>query len=190
MKLPLRAYYLLLERYLRPQGRRVALLAFLIFGGIGLQLLSPQIVRAFIDIAQQGGALTALTHNAVLYLAVTLVGQGMRLGAAYLTEDVKWRATNWLRNDLSHHCMQLDMSFHNDYTPGAMIERIDGDITELSNFFSQLVLRVIANAILMIGVLVLLYREEWRIGLSFTLFSIVVFSIFFLYNRYKTKNGG
>ncbi len=177
MKLPLRAYYHLLERYLRPQGRRVLLLALLIFGGIGLQLLAPQIVRAFIDIAEQGGALAALTYNALLYLSVTLLGQAMRLGAAYLTEDVKWRATNWLRNDLSNHCMNLDMSFHNDYTPGAMIERIDGDITELSNFFSQLVLRVIANFILMIGVLTLLYREEWRIGLSFTLFSFLVFAL-------------
>jgi len=177
MKIPLRSYYRLLERYLRPQGRRVALLAILIFGGIGLRLVSPQIVRAFIDIAEQGGALAALTYNAGLYLAVTLVGQGMRLGAAYLTEDVKWRATNWLRNDLSNHCMQLDMSFHNDYTPGTMIERIDGDITELSNFFSQLVLRVMANAILLVGVLVMLYREEWRIGLIFTLFSFVVFGL-------------
>ncbi|HRW09480.1 MAG TPA: ABC transporter ATP-binding protein [Caldilineaceae bacterium] len=177
MNLPLQAYYHLLERYLRPQARRVVLLALLIFGGIGLQLVAPQIVRAFIDIAQQGGALAALTRNAVLYLAVTLVGQAMRLGAAYLTEDVKWRATNWLRNDLSNHCMRLDMSFHNDYTPGTMIERIDGDITELSNFFSQLVLRVMANFILMVGVLVLLYREEWRIGLSFTLFSVLVFGL-------------
>src|SRR5215207_3337345 len=96
MKLPLHEYYQLLKRYLRPQGRRVLLLATLIFGGIGLQLLSPQIVRAFIDIAQQGGNLAALTRNGVFYLAVTLVAQGVRLGAAYLTEDVKWRATNWL----------------------------------------------------------------------------------------------
>ena len=125
MRLPLYAYYQLLERYLRPQGRRVVLLATLIFGGIGLQLLSPQIVRAFIDIAQQGGALAALTRNGLAYLAVSLVAQGVRLGAAYLTEDVKWRATNWLRNDLAAHCMGLDMRFHNEHTPGSMIERID-----------------------------------------------------------------
>lgn len=175
MQLPLQAYYNLLERYLRPQQQRVTLLAILIFGGIALQLVAPQIVRNFIDIAEQGGALAILTYNALLYLAITLVGHAMRLGAAYLTEDVKWRATNWLRNDLSAHCMGLDMNFHNDYTPGTMIERIDGDITELSNFFSQLVLRVGANFVLMVGVLLLLYREEWRIGLSFTLFSIIVF---------------
>lgn len=177
MSLPLYTYYQLLERYLRPQGRRVALLATLIFGGIGLQLLSPQIVRAFIDIAQQGGALATLTRNGLTYLAVSLVAQGVRLGAAYLTEDVKWRATNWLRNDLAAHCMGLDMRFHNEHTPGSMIERIDGDITELSNFFSQFVLRVLANVLLLLGVLVLLYQEEWRIGFIFTLFSLFVFSV-------------
>lgn len=177
MRLPFLAYYQLLERYLRPQGRRVALLAALIFGGIGLQLLSPQLIRAFIDIAQQGGELAALTRNGILYLAITLVAQGVRLGAAYLTEDVKWRATNWLRNDLADHCMGLDMGFHNEHTPGSMIERIDGDITELSNFFSQFVLRVLANLLLLVGVLVMLYQEEWRIGTSFTLFSIVVFIV-------------
>lgn len=175
MRLPLNDYYQLLERYLRPQGRRVAMLAALIFGGIGLQLLSPQIVRTFIDIAQHGGATAALLRNATLYLTVTLVAQAVRLGAAYLTEDVKWRATNWLRNDLADHCMGLDMSFHNEHTPGSMIERIDGDITELSNFFSQFVLRVLANVLLLVGVLVMLYSEEWRIGLVFTLFSVVVF---------------
>ena len=175
MRLPLNDYYQLLERYLRPQGRRVIMLAALIFGGIGLQLLAPLIVRAFIDIAQQGGNTAALLRNASYYMAVTLVAQAIRLGAAYLTEDVKWRATNWLRNDLADHCMGLDMSFHNEHTPGSMIERIDGDITELSNFFSQFVLRVMANLLLLVGVLFMLYREEWRIGAVFTIFSIVVF---------------
>ncbi len=175
MKLPLHAYYDLLKRYLQPQQRRVALLAILILSTIALQLVAPQIVRSFIDIAEQGGALSLLTQSALLYLAVTLAGQALRLAAAYLTEDVKWRATNWLRNDLSRHCMGLDMSFHNEYTPGTMTERIDGDITELSNFFSQFILRVVANSLLMVGVLAMLYREEWRIGLSFTLFALVVF---------------
>ncbi|MBX3015529.1 MAG: ABC transporter ATP-binding protein [Caldilineaceae bacterium] len=177
MRLPLYAYYQLLERYLRPQGQRVALLAALIFGGIGLQLLSPQIVRAFIDLAQQGGDLASLTRNGAYYLIVSLVAQGIRLSAAYLTEDVKWRATNWLRNDLAAHCMGLDMRFHNEHTPGSMIERIDGDITELSNFFSQFVLRVMANVLLLVGVLVMLYNEDWRIGAIFTVFALVVFIV-------------
>lgn len=177
MSLPLRDYFQLLERYLRPQGRLVGLLAFCIFAGIGFQLWLPQIVRSFLDIAQQGAATSVLLQTGLLYLLITLVNQAVRLGAAYVTEDVKWRATNWLRNDLSAHCMALDMRFHHEHTPGSMIERIDTDVNKLSEFFSQFVLRLFANGLLMIGVLVMLAREDWRIGLAFTLFSIVTFAV-------------
>jgi ATP-binding cassette subfamily B protein len=54
-----------------------------------------------------------------------------------------------------------------------LIERIDGDIAELSNFFSQLVIRVIGNIILLFGVLVALFLEDWRIGVAFAIFSVV-----------------
>jgi ABC-type multidrug transport system fused ATPase/permease subunit len=83
---------------------------------------------------------------------------------------VGWTATNALRADLAEHCLYLDMSFHNARTPGEMIERIDGDMNSLSNFFSQFVIQVFGNALLLVGVLVLLYREDWRVGLCFSAF--------------------
>ncbi|MCA9934755.1 MAG: ABC transporter ATP-binding protein [Ardenticatenaceae bacterium] len=174
MKLPIKDYFRLLSQYLRPQGAKVLLLAVVLFGSIGLQLLSPQIVRNFIDAVQTGAAGQALLHTAVLYLLVTFTYQILRLSAAYMTEVVKWQATNWLRTDLSAHCLRLDMAFHNENTPGSMIERIDGDITQLSNFFSQFVLQVFGNALLLIGVLALLYREDWRVGLAFTGFTLLM----------------
>ena len=177
MNLPLTEYYNLLAAYLAPQRRKVILLAVLILGGIALQLVSPQIVRRFIDTAQAGGDMAILMQSAILFLAVALVRQVVRLGAAYVTEDVKWRATNWLRNDLSDHCMKLDMKFHNDLTPGAMIERIDGDVDKLSNFLSQFVLRLLGNGLLLIGVLVILFWEDWRIGLTYSFFTAAMMVI-------------
>lgn len=174
MKLPIRQYFDLLSKYLRPQSSKVLLLALVLFSGIALQLVSPQIVRRFIDAVQAGTTGKVLLNTAVLFLTVTLISQILRLVSAYMTEVVKWQATNWLRDDLSAHCLRLDMAFHNENTPGSMIERIDGDITELSNFFSQFVLQVMGNAALLLGVLVLLYREDWRVGLAFTLFTIVM----------------
>jgi ABC-type multidrug transport system fused ATPase/permease subunit len=41
----------ILVAYLRPQRARVALLALLLFGSIGLQLFNPQILKQFIDSA-------------------------------------------------------------------------------------------------------------------------------------------
>jgi ABC-type multidrug transport system fused ATPase/permease subunit len=63
------------------------------------------------------------------------------------------------------------MSFHNNSRPGELIERIDGDVTELANFFSQLVIRVLGNIILMMGILVAMLLVDWRVGLSFSLFA-------------------
>jgi ABC-type multidrug transport system fused ATPase/permease subunit len=63
------------------------------------------------------------------------------------------------------------MGFHKARTPGEMIERIDGDVTALSEFFSQFVLQVLGNALLVLGVIGVLFREDWRLGLVVAVFA-------------------
>src|SRR3954447_14287420 len=173
MTISLRQYGEFLAKYLKPQRLRVAMLAAVLLGGIGLQLLNPQIARFFIDTATQGGALEALVGAAVLYLGVAMFNQLLSVAATYLGENVGWTATNMLRVDLALHCLRLDMSFHKTRTPGEMIERIDGDVTALSKFFSHFVIQVLGNALLMVGVVVLLLKEDWRIGLTLMAFAVV-----------------
>ena len=171
MKIPLRQYWNLLVDYLRPQWPWTVLLAALLFGNIGLQLLNPQIARQFIDAAQGGAPPETLLRAALLFLGVALLQQTASVWVTYLGENVGWTATNELRANLAAHCLRLDMSFHNARTPGEMIERVDGDVNALSNFFSQFVLQLLGNALFLVGVLVLLYREDWRIGIAFTVFA-------------------
>ena len=76
MNLPLKRYWQLLARYLRPLRRKVALLAGLIFGGIALQLVNPQIIRSFIDMALSDSHSQNLVALAVTYLAASLLLQG------------------------------------------------------------------------------------------------------------------
>ncbi|MBN1873919.1 MAG: ABC transporter ATP-binding protein [Anaerolineae bacterium] len=177
-------YQYLLTTYLGPLWREVAVLAVLLFSGIGLQLWTPQILRTFTDVAQgapaqqgmsQGGGVSAeLVRLAVRFFILVVIGRVLQLGTTYLTQDVRWRATNRMRGDLTAHCLALDMPFHNDQTPGKMIERIDGDVNELSNFFSQFVLQLVGNAVLLTGVLVLLFREDWRVGGCFLIFVSII----------------
>jgi len=108
----------------------------------------------------------------VLFLVVALLTQAVSVVATYLGEQVGWLATNSLRADLAEHCLQLDMPFHNTRTPGELIERVDGDVTALANFFSQFVIRVVGGCLLLVGVLVLLYREDWRVGSALTIFAL------------------
>src|SRR5581483_7876480 len=155
MNLPLGHYWSLLRTYLAEQRARMVVLALLLFGGIALQLVNPQILRYFIDTAQAGGALRALLLAASLFVLVALVQQGFSVGATYIGELIGWTASNALRADLLQHALRLDMRFHNSRSPGELIERIDGDVTALANFFSQFVLRVLGNGVLLLGILAL-----------------------------------
>jgi ATP-binding cassette subfamily B protein len=168
----LQQYRRLLLDYLRPQQRRVLMLGLLLLTNIVLQLINPQITRQFLDQALAGAAMNTLTTLAILFIAIALIQQVVAVGATYLGENVAWTATNLLRYDLARHCLRLDMAFHTEHTPGEMIERIDGDINALSQFFSQFVLQVLGNALLLVGILILLFREALSVGWALTLFVV------------------
>ncbi len=177
MPISLQHYFSLLATYLRPQRGRVVLLAVLLLSSIGLQLLNPQLIRYFIDTATTGGGLDALLTAALVFIAAALANQGLLVGATYLGENIGWTATNALRADLAEHCLRLDLSFHKARTPGELIERIDGDVNTLSNFFSKFAIHMLSNVLLLLGVLVLLFREDWRVGLGMTIFVAVAVGV-------------
>ena len=177
MNLSFKSYWNLLSDHIRPQKGRFVLLAILLFGSIGLRIFAPQIMRKFIDSALAGEALQTLTWTAVAFIGIALIQQAVAVTVTYLGENVAWTATNDLRAELAEHALHLDMKFHNDHTPGELIERIDGDVTELATFFSQFALNLVANGLLLVGILVALFIEDWRAGLAFTVYSVLTIVI-------------
>src|SRR5690606_1559915 len=115
----------MLRHYLFPQRGMATLMAVLLLGAVGLQLLVPQLLRRFIDTALAAGNLvgdgavaagsvgdpTNLPRLALLFLAASIITQLLNAGATYVAADVGWTATNRLRRDLTEHTVGLDMSF-------------------------------------------------------------------------------
>jgi len=169
---PALPYFDLLRTYVGPQWPRAALLAALLLASIGLQLIGPQLLRYFIDSAILGVPLEVLTGTAVVFVGVALLNQLVTAEAQYVGESVAWRATNALRADLTLHCLQLDLGFHKARTPGELIERIDGDVTALSGFFSRFVIDVLGNLLLVVGILIVVARENAIAGVVLTAFAL------------------
>lgn len=170
-------YVRFLRRYLQPRLPLVAALGVTLLITISLQIYNPQIMRRFIDIAQAGGDLALLTRLGLLFVGIAVFQQLLGVLVVYVTELLGWATTNDLRLELARYTLGLDMSFHTAHTPGEMIERIDGDVMALSNFFSQFILQVFGNALLVLGVLVVLIREDWRVSLSLSLFVFITLAI-------------
>jgi len=181
--IPLKQYWDLLYKYLRPQWKVSILLALLLAGNIVLQLINPQIIRAFIDAAQAGAATGILVNAALLFLGLAVMQQVVSVAASYFSEIVAWTATNALRVDLAQHCLDLDLSFHNAHTPGEMIERVDGDINNLAEFFSRFIVELLANGLLLAGVLAMLWRENWFVGLGLSVFVTISMLVMLKYRN-------
>jgi len=170
-------YRSMLTRYVLPQRRDASILGGLLLLGIALPLLSPQIVRVFIDRAVAGEALPDLVRLAALYVAVAIGLQITSVLRAWFGERVGWTATNELRAELTAHALSLDLPFHNRTTPGEMIERVDGDVNAISVFFSQFVVTVLGSFLLLLGVLAVVLRENLVVGLVLVAFTVVMGSV-------------
>ncbi len=175
--IPIRAYISLLSRYLRRVKGRMAVLAAFTLGGISLQLLLPQLIGTFIDDAVGGATTDQLIPLALWFLVAALGRQVLSVATAWLAEDVGWRSTNELRSDLTRHVLNLDMGFHKAHTPGELIERVDGDVTALSAFFSAFVVKVVGNGILLIGILILIAVEHTFVGVILAGFAVITFAL-------------
>ena len=176
MNIPLKSYSKLLKKYLLPQQSRVTWLTLTLFSTIALQLINPQIISYFIDTAVAGGSNQKLYIAASVFIAVALLTQVCSICAKYLSENVAWTATNALRSDLVTHCLYLNFSFHKSRTPGEIIERVDGDVNALSRFFSQFIIDIVGNIILLLGILIVLFWQNWLAGTCLTIFSLISLS--------------
>jgi len=164
-------YRALLMRYLAPQLPRVLLMTIFLFSGIAVKLINPQVLRTFLDTAQGGNSGPALTAAAGLFIAFALLQQAMSLATHYTVKSVGWTATNQLRADLARHLLRLDMSFHKAHTPGELIDRVDGDVTQLANFLSMFSINIFGDTLLVLGILILLFRENAWVGLGMLMYT-------------------
>jgi ABC-type multidrug transport system fused ATPase/permease subunit len=152
--------YYLFSNYLKNQKSTFIVLSVCIISGIFIQLINPQIIRQFIDVALDQTTGNQLIKMAVIFFALAALQQLLAITSTYLAQHIGWKATNALKEDLTAHCLKLDMSYFKGIRQGELIEIIEGDVNVLFNFFSRMAIIIVSNVILLLGVLIMYYRED------------------------------
>jgi ATP-binding cassette subfamily B protein len=183
-------------------------LGVLLGSGTVLLIVSPLFIERFIFLATNGHPLQdpnlywqstqisflnignvfrALLILSAVYIVLMVIQQVITLASVYLSQNLSWSSTNMLRFDLTQHCIDLDMTFHNEHKPGEMIERIDGDVNTLATFLSQFAVQLVTSLLVIIGSLALLFSKHWIIGLSFTAFTFLAIVIMYVLRNFSVK---
>lgn len=145
---------------------QLAGIGVLLLASAGLALAAPQLLRLFIDQAVVGRPLSLLAFVAAGFLAVSLTEHALGVVVGFASTHLAWKTTNALREQVARHALDLDQSFHDQQSPGELIERTDGDVSALSSFLSSFVFQMARSTITLLGVLVVVLLEDWRIGLG------------------------
>ena len=151
---------------LRPDARRWVALGVLVAAATALALAGPLIVRRLIDRATAGAGTGAITRLAVLFLVVAVLTQVLLVVVAKFATASAWGTTNDLRLRAARHVLGLDHEFHRTHTPGELIQRVDGDVTSVSDFLGQVVPKGAGALLLVVGIVGVLAVLDWRLALG------------------------
>ena len=108
---------------------------------------------------------------ALLFLAIAVATQVVAVAVTWFATITAWGTTNELRLRITRHVLGLDHEFHRRHTPGELIQRVDGDVTSVSDFLGQVVPKAVGG--------VLLDRRDarraracidWRLGLGMAVY--------------------
>ncbi len=150
----------------RPDAGRWGLVALVVAVGSALAVIAPLIVRRIIDETGEGTTAARVTQLAFAYLAIAIAMQAVAVVVSWLATTSAWQTTNEFRMRMARHVLGLDHEFHRSHTPGELIQRVDGDVTSVSEFLGIVLPKAAGAVMTVLGMGVVLAVVDWRLALG------------------------
>lgn len=171
-------------------------LALVLAAESALSLLLPKILSIYIDGIAEGkgaaagigsllsaggmenGMLLALALCAIGYCAAVLLKGVVSAVNIQIGERLSWSMCDHLRVKLFGRIFSFDLQYHRMSAQGSFLERLEGDISLLSGFFSSMMIDIVGSLLTVAGVLFAFYLSFPAFGLFFTGLSAGILILF------------
>ncbi|MFV8249254.1 ABC transporter ATP-binding protein [Bdellovibrio bacteriovorus] len=182
--------YPVLFKRLWPYARREKGLLFMaifaVAGGATVARLIPMLVGQAIDKGVVGRDLSIFTKVAYAYLALEIMRSVFSFGNAFLFQLFGNRMLYHLREDLMNHVQRLPMQFFNKTPNGRIVTRLTNDVMSLGELFSEGVISVFTNAVIIASVVIALSLISWKLTVvSLFLAPFFIWATFHLSNKIR-----
>lgn len=146
------------KNYLSKYKKEVVEISILLFFSIMINVFLPIIIGNLIDGLGKGHSIIFFQICIAIYIGILLLKIFIDIVNSYLGEKLGWTISNNLRENLLKHCVEnLNYEFYNKHSPGELIERIDGDVTFLANFFSTFIINIVGNTFFIACIIIVFY---------------------------------
>ena len=160
--------------YLKPYKRHVLLLAVVSLIQVGTAVIPPMLARQIVDgvlVPKEGNTdsmserLTLLGLLVLAMVGIRVFNWGMEWAHGWTVSWLGARITADIRNRLYQQLELLSLQFYDRRQVGAVMSRVTRDAGRLQEFLVEGLPYLIINALMLIGILGILFRMHWLLAL-------------------------
>ena len=150
--------------FVRPHGRRLALVMLVALISTALVLLQPLLTKFLIDDGILAGDFRTVVLVCSAMLAIALAGALLGGLNRYQHVGVSADILFALRLALFWHLQRLPPTFYARWRSGDLVARLDGDVAEIQRFAVDALLAAISATVGLIGALTLMIALSWQLS--------------------------
>lgn len=167
-------------KYIKPYWKKELLLFLLMILTSAGALVSPYILKIFIDDVFPSKDYGLLIKILLIMIGVNVLRLGISFVSEYMFEWVSNHIMKDIRMDLFHHLVHLPMSYYDKNKTGDIIHRVNSEVNSIQGILTGTAIRLINDACTIIGLTTALCLLNYKLFLI----SIVVMPFIFLNTRH------
>ena len=129
-------------------------------------IVNPLLYRSIINNGIEKGNAPLIVKFAVLVAVFGLLDAALGLTQSYLAAKIGARIVLSLRTKLFGHIQQIPLAFFTRAQTGALVSRLNNDVSGARTAFTDILSNVVGNVITVILILAAMFALSWRITLA------------------------
>ena len=173
--------------YLKGYKAQIVLVLLAMGATVGINLVSPQIVKYAIDEYIAKGDEKGLWMLGIFAAVIGITFLILVRVRIVVMSKITNRILMDIRQETYDHIQTLSFTFFDGRPSGKILARIIGDVNSLNDVFTKSVTTLIPASLTVIGVLVIMFVQNWKLALA-SLCSLPILTVsLFLIQRTNHK---
>ncbi|UCC45010.1 MAG: ABC transporter ATP-binding protein, partial [Candidatus Zixiibacteriota bacterium] len=181
-----RAAFKKLLPLLKSHVRGLVLCLFLLAGATVLSLYWPILLKHALDVDIADGDMTGLLITVAAIGLIQIVTIGLQYVMRVKLEIIGQDVMLGLKRRLFHHILSLDVSYFDKNPVGRLMARVESDTEALRMLFTNTVVMLVGDAILIMGIYAVLFYTEWRLALPLFVSVPLIAAMVYVFHKKTT----
>lgn len=187
-KIPPKQMFKRLAHYVLPEWKAFTLALFLILVNVAIDVILPLFLREFTNkVANINTALSFIIGLSIGYFSLSVVTQALIYFESMILQRTGQRIVYKLRMEVFEHIENMSQNQFNMMPVGSLVTRVANYTTALSDLFTNVIVALLRNILMIIGVYGIMFYLSWKLSLVLSGFVVVVFIASLIFRNIITK---